>query len=117
MVNKHKQKKKKYIRNYEKSNKEINDLIEMKFQKFVKNKKRRKIEKELQHFQEMQNSNNKSKRNVSSLAENVESGEILSSIFEWKLGSDKFFVTCSNRESENKIGKPKITLIFLSILV
>ena len=49
MVNKHKQKKKK-IRNYRKSNKEFNALIEKKFQKLVKNKK---TEKELQHFQEM----------------------------------------------------------------
>ena len=36
-----------------KSNKELNALIEKKFQKFVKNKKRKKTEKELQHFQEM----------------------------------------------------------------
>ena len=54
MVNKHKQKKKKKFRNYGKSNKEVNALIEKKFVKFVKNKKRRRTEKELQHFQEMQ---------------------------------------------------------------
>ena len=53
MVNKHKQKKKKPFKNYGKSNKELNALIEKKFQKFVKNKKRRKTEKELQHFLEM----------------------------------------------------------------
>ena len=38
-------------KSYGKSNKEINALIEKKFQKFVQNKKRRKIEKELQHLQ------------------------------------------------------------------
>ena len=53
MVNKQKQKKKKNIKNYGKSNKELNALIEKKFQKFVETKKRRKTEKELQHFQEM----------------------------------------------------------------
>ena len=45
MVNKHKQKKRKPLTNYGKSNKELNALIERKFQKFVKNKKRRKTEK------------------------------------------------------------------------
>ena len=39
MVNTRKQKKKKSFRNYGKSNKELNALIEKKFQKFVKNKK------------------------------------------------------------------------------
>ena len=53
MVNNHKQKKKKKFRTYGKSIKELNSLIENKFQKFVKNKKRRNTEKELQHFQEM----------------------------------------------------------------
>ena len=53
MVNIHKQKKKNFFKNYGKSNKELNALIEKKFQKFVKNKKRRKTEKKLQHFQEM----------------------------------------------------------------
>ena len=38
MVKKHKQKKKKRFRNYGKSNKELNALIEKKFHKFVKNK-------------------------------------------------------------------------------
>ena len=42
MANKHKQKKKKPFKNYGKSNKELNALIEKKVQKFVKNKKRRK---------------------------------------------------------------------------
>ena len=37
------------------------------------------IEKELQHFQEMQISDNESKTSVYSLAESVESGQILSS--------------------------------------
>ena len=50
MVNKYKQKKKKPLKNYGKSNKELNTLIEKKFQEFVKNKKRSKTEKELQHF-------------------------------------------------------------------
>ena len=62
MVNKHKEKKKIPFENYGKSNKELNTLIEKKFQKFVKNKKRRKMEKELQHFQEMQISDDKVKR-------------------------------------------------------
>ena len=53
MVVKHKQRKKKNFMNHGKSNKQLNALIESKFQKFVKNKKRRKTEKELQHFQEM----------------------------------------------------------------
>ena len=43
----------KSVKTYGKSNKEINALIEKRFQMFVKNKKRMKIEKELQHFQEM----------------------------------------------------------------
>ena len=76
MVNKYKQKKKKPIKNYRKSNKELNALIEKKFQKFVKNKKRRKTEKELLHFQEMQKSDDKSKKSISSFAESVASGEI-----------------------------------------
>ena len=46
MVVKHKQKKKKNLKTYGKSNKVVlNALIEKKFQKFVINKKRRKIEK------------------------------------------------------------------------
>ena len=82
MVNKHKQKKKKSLRNYENSNKELNALIEKKFQKFVKNKKNRKIEKELQHFQEMQISDDERKKSVFSLVESIESGEISSSSYE-----------------------------------
>ena len=39
------------------------------------------------------------------MAENVESGEILSSSSEWKIGSNKLFVTCLNVNSD-KIGKP-----------
>ena len=53
MVNKHKQKKKKNPGPAEKNNKELNAVIEKKFQKFVKNKKRRKKVTELQHFQDM----------------------------------------------------------------
>ena len=76
MVNKHKQKKKKF---QELRNRELNALIEKKFQKFVENKKTRKIEKEFKHFQAIQISDNESKKSVSSLAESVESGEIPSS--------------------------------------
>ena len=68
MVKKHKQKKKKPFKNYGKRNKELNALIENKFQKFVKNKKRRKTEKELQHFQDMQISDDESKKSISSFA-------------------------------------------------
>ena len=66
MVNKHKQRKKKNLKDYGNSNKELNALIEETFQKFVKNKRRRKAEKELQHFQEVQISDNESKKSVSS---------------------------------------------------
>ena len=76
VVNKHKQKKKKSSTKYGKRNKELNALIEEKFQKFVKNKKKRKTEKKLQHFQKMQIFDNESKKSVSSVAESVESGEI-----------------------------------------
>ena len=79
MVNKHKHKKKKTFKNYGKSDKELNALIERKFQKFVKNKRRRNKEKELQHFQEIQISDNESKKSISTLAESVENGEISSS--------------------------------------
>ena len=79
MVSKHKKRNKKSFNNYGKSNKELNALIEKKFQKFVKNKKRRKTEKELQHFQEMQISDNESKKSVSSFDESVEDGEISTS--------------------------------------
>ena len=51
----------------------------------------------------MQISDNKSEKSVSSLAESVESEEILSSRFKWNLGSDEWFVTCLNDNSENKI--------------
>ena len=68
MVMKQKQKKKKPFKNYEKSNKEMNALIEKKFQKFVKNKKRMKTDKELQHFQEMQILDDESKKSISSFA-------------------------------------------------
>ena len=86
MVNKHKRRNKKSFNNYRKSNKELNALIEKKFQKFFKAKKRRKTEIELQHFQEMQISDSESKKSVSSFAESVESGEVSSSGSEWKIG-------------------------------
>ena len=82
MVSKHKQKKKKNFRNYGRNNKELNALIEKKFLKFVKNKKRRKTEKKVEHFQEMQISGDESKKNISSFAESVESGDISSSTSE-----------------------------------
>ena len=76
MVKNLKQRKKKPFKNYAKSNKEVNALIEKKIQIFVKNKKRRKTEKEVQHFQEMQISDNESKKSISSFAESIESREI-----------------------------------------
>ena len=79
MVNEHKQKKTKSFKTYRKSNKELNALIEKKFQKLVKNKKRRKTEIELQHFQKIQISDDEIKKSVSSLAESAEKGEIPSS--------------------------------------
>ena len=78
---------------FRKSNKELNALIEKKIQKNLENKKRRNTVKEFQHFQEMQISDNETKRSVSSLAESVESGEILSYSYEWKMGLDELFVT------------------------
>ena len=53
---------KKSFRIYGKSNKELNALIEKKFQKFMNFKKRRKTEKELQHFYKIQISDIESKR-------------------------------------------------------
>ena len=74
--------KKKSFRNYGKSIKELNALIEKKLQNLVRNKKRRKTEKKLQYFQEMQIVDDESKKSVSSFAESVKSGEISSSKFE-----------------------------------
>ena len=51
----------------------------------------------------MQISDDKSKKSVSSLAESVESGKISSSSSEWKIGSDKLFVTFLNDNSESNI--------------
>ena len=51
----------KNFKTYEKSNKELNPLIEKKFKKFVKSKKRMKTDKELKHFQKIQFSDNESK--------------------------------------------------------
>ena len=76
MVNKHKQKKKNPFRNYRKCNKELNALIERKFQKFFKYKKRKKMDKEVQHFQEMQISNDENKKSISSFASSMECREI-----------------------------------------
>ena len=115
MVNKHKLKKKKAFKNYGKSNKEINALIEKKFQKFVKNKKRRKTEKEIQYFQEMQISDDKSKKSISSFTESVESGKILSSSSEWKIAPDELFVTYLN--NSDKIAKPIKNYLDLFIIL
>ena len=71
MVSNHKQKKRKPFKNYGKSNKELNALIERKFQNFVNNKKRWKTEKELQHFHEIQILDDESKKSISSFAESV----------------------------------------------
>ena len=54
----------------------------------------------------MQIFDEKSNKSISSLAENVESGEISSTSSEWKKGSDELFFTCLNDNSENKIAKP-----------
>ena len=105
MVKKHKQKKTKPFKSYGKSNKELNALIEKKFQILVTNKKRRKTEKELQHFQEMQIVDDESKTNISYFAESVESREISSSNSECKIGADELFVTCCNDNSD-KTAKP-----------
>ena len=51
----------------------------------------------------MQILDEESKKSVSSIAESVESGEILSFSSGWKPGSDELFVTCINNDSENKI--------------
>ena len=51
-------------------------------------------------------SDDERKKNVSSLAESVKSGEISSSSSEWKTGSDELFDTCLNRKGENKIDNP-----------
>ena len=58
---------------YGKDKKELNALIERKFQKFLKNKNSRKSGKELQHFQGMQIPDEESKKSISSFAESVES--------------------------------------------
>ena len=87
MVSKHKQKKKKPFKNYEKSNKEPNALIEKKIQK-------------LHRFQEMQISDDESKKSISSFAESVVSGEISYSSSEWKIGLEELFVTCLNNNSK-----------------
>ena len=54
----------------------------------------------------MQITDNESKKIVSSWEESLESGEISSFSSEWKIGSDKLFVTCLNCDGENKRGKP-----------
>ena len=99
---------KKTFKNYGKSNKELNALIEKKFQKFVKNKKRRKTEKELQHFQEMQILDDESKKSISSLAESVVRGEISYSSSEWKKDSHELFVTNLSPITFSVILPPKI---------
>ena len=63
----------------------------------------------------MQISNDKDKKGVSSVAEGVENGEILSSSSKWILGLDELFVTCLNDNSENKISKPNKNCLDLFI--
>ena len=53
----------------------------------------------------MQISDDESKISISSFVESVESGEILASSSEWKMGLDELFVTCLNDNSD-KIAKP-----------
>ena len=78
MLNKQKQGGK--FKSYGNSNKELNTLIEKKFQKFVENKKKKKIEKELQHFQKIQLSDVENIISVSTMAFSAENREILSTI-------------------------------------
>ena len=61
---------------YGQNKKELNALIEKKFQIFVKNKKKRKTKKEIKHFQELQVSNDEEEKSISGV---VESKQILSS--------------------------------------
>ena len=63
----------------------------------------------------MQISDNESKKNISSFAESVKSGEISVSSSEWITGSDELFVTCLNCYSANKIAKPIKNYLDLSI--
>ena len=59
----------------------------------------------------MQVSDNKSKNKAYSVAESVESGEVLSSSSEWKLDSDELFVTCINKNSAAKFSKTNKILL------
>ena len=59
------------------------------------------MDKDLQHFQEMQIFDNESKKSVCSMAESIESGEILSSSSKRKLDLDELFVICLNCDNEN----------------
>ena len=66
----------------------------------------------------MQISKSGSKKSASSFEESLEDREITSSGSEWKIGSDKLFVTCLTCNSKNKFeNQLKITWIFLLILV
>ena len=67
--------KEKEIQELRKEQQKIKHISEKKCQKFVKNKERRKTERELQYSQKIQISDDESKKNVSSLAESVESGK------------------------------------------
>ena len=71
--------KKEKIKIYRNSNKEMNALIEKIIKKFAENNKKGKPEKELQYFHKLHLLEDESKKNVSSVVESVESGEILSS--------------------------------------
>ena len=63
--------------------------------------------KEFQHFHELRISDYESDdTSLCRVAESVENGEIMSSSSELKKGSQELFVTCLNRDSKFKIGKP-----------
>ena len=81
----------------------------------MKVKKKRKTDKELQHFQAMKLSDNDSKKGVSSVAESVESGLIMSYSSKWNLGSDELFATWLNENNKNQIEKP--INYFLDLLI
>ena len=67
--------------------KELNALIEKNFRNLLRTRK-----------------GGKQRRNCNIFAECVESGEISASGSEWKIGSDKLFVSCLN--DGDKIAKP-----------
>ena len=91
--------KQKKFKSFKKNNKELNKLIEKKLKKIVKNKQMKKPRKNCSIFHEMQLSDDRRKKGVSSVAENIESGEILSSSPKWNLGLDELCIKCLNCDS------------------